>query len=271
MKVAIRESGVDGNVLVWPLEMVLRRSAELGYQAVELNSTPDTATRGSGRRRCTRGVWAADMDRHDRAELRKTVESLGLEVSSLSTTWAGTHWTPNSIEKRDSALGILEQDIQLASDLGASVILIHMGGATGTWNEVEGFLAEAAKAAERVGTVKLGFESPLWLNLGLGDISALVRMVDQVGSDHFGVYLHPMYPQGELLPHEEIELVGQRLVCLHSGPMDPTLDYQAYFDALNKVAYDGYWVFEVSGADIVDSREAWQKIVKKHWFRRPSR
>ncbi len=45
--------------------------------------------------------------------------------------------------------------------------------------------------------------------------------------------------------HEEIELVGKRMICLHSSALDFRVDYPRKFRALKNVGYDGYWVFEV--------------------------
>ena len=43
------------------------------------------------------------------------------------------------------------------------------------------------------------------------------------------------------------------------------IDYEAYLKALKKVGYDGYWVFEVSGAAIVDSKKAWNDLMARYW------
>ena len=51
--------------------------------------------------------------------------------------------------------------------------------------------------------------------------------------------------RGEQQPHEEIALVGKRMVALHSSYPSVQVDYGRMRRALAEVGYDWYWCFEV--------------------------
>ena len=265
MKVAVREDGFEGNAALLPIEMVFRRIVELGYDGVEIRTFPEDsfgAIPWVGRRR-RRGIWAEDLEKADRAQLRAIADSLGLDLSSLSTAWAWPYSELNSLESWDRGVEILKKDIELASDLGAGVILMHMGATKGTWDKIKAIFCELAAEAENYG-VKLGYESNLWHRLGLGEIDTLVEMLEDIGSRYLGVYHHSRYPRAGLPPQEEIRLIGDRLVGVHSGAIDHTMDYESYFRALKDVGYDGYWVFEVKGESIIESKKAWDKLMARY-------
>jgi sugar phosphate isomerase/epimerase len=68
----------------------------------------------------------------------------------------------------------------------------------------------------------------------------------KVDSPWFGAYEHCCWPRGETQPHEEIELFGPCIVCLHSRRLDfEHVDYGKMCAALKRAGHDGYWVFEV--------------------------
>ncbi len=265
MKVAVREDGFEGNAALFPIEMVFGRIAELGYDGVEICTLPDDsfgAIPWMGKRR-RRGLWAEDLGKADRVQLRKTADFLGLEISSLSTAWAWPYSELNPIEHWGRGIEILKKDIQLAADLGAGVILMHMGATKGTWDQIKAIFCELAVEAEKYG-VRLGYESNLWHRLGLGEIDTLLEMQEEIGSTYLGVYHHSRYPRAGLPPQKEIRLIGDRLVGVHSGAIDRAIDYESYFRALKDVGYDGHWVFEVKGESIIESKRAWDKLMARY-------
>jgi sugar phosphate isomerase/epimerase len=265
MKVAVREDGFEGNAALFPIEMVFNQIAELGYDGVEIRTFPEDqfgAIPWTGRRR-RRGIWAEDLDKAARVRLRALAESAGLAVSSLSTAWVWPFSELNPLEHWDRGVEILKKDIELSSDLGAGAILMHMGATKGTWDQIKIILCELAQEAERFG-VRLGFESNLWHRLGLGELETLMDMLEEIGNDYLGVYHHSRYPRAGLPPEEEVRLIGQRLVGVHSGLVDQSIDYESYFQALNDVGYDGYWVFEVKSESIIECKQAWDALMARY-------
>jgi sugar phosphate isomerase/epimerase len=93
--------------------------------------------------------------------------------------------------------------------------------------------------------LKIGFEAGIFARTGLGALPELIKLVDEISSPWFGVYEHCYWPRGEQQPHEEIALVGQRMVALHSSYPSVQVDYKAMRAALKEVGYDWYWCFEV--------------------------
>ncbi len=91
-------------------------------------------------------------------------------------------------------------------------------------------------------------------------------MVDEIASDHLGVYEHCYWPRGTMKPHEEIELVERRIVALHSGRMDlENVDYEAMFKALKKY-YDWYWMFEIDEwSKVEENLNLLRELMKKYW------
>lgn len=89
-------------------------------------------------------------------------------------------------------------------------------------------------------------------------------MVDEINSPHFGIYEHCYWPRGEMQPHEEIALVGKRMVCLHSFLPTVQVDYAKMLGALRDVGYDWYWVYEVPWEQAAPAVAAFRHIDKAH-------
>ena len=82
--------------------------------------------------------------------------------------------------------------------------------------------------------MKVGFEEEIFARFGLGGLDALIKLVDEVGNPWFGVYGHCSWPRGTMRDHEELELIGERLVCLHSSALDFRVDYEKKLQALKR-------------------------------------
>jgi sugar phosphate isomerase/epimerase len=257
MRVSVRE-GAFGTTD--PKEC-LQRAAEMGLNGIEFS------TRAGPRGELAlggHGLWTQGLSREDRAELKAYAESLGLELSTLSSDWSASFSrTHPDLADWDPALDFWRQDLQLAQDLGANVILMHFTDSTGPWEEVRRICQGLAELAEKY-RVKMGYESNLWRRINMGGLEDLIRLVDEVDNPWFGVYLHNQYPRFGKPAHEEIELIGDRLVCLHSSALSEDADYEKMFQALKDV-YDGYWVFEVRGEQLEASLAGWRDLIAKYW------
>ncbi|MGQ9514060.1 MAG: sugar phosphate isomerase/epimerase family protein [Thermoproteota archaeon] len=230
-----------------PFEPALRFASKLGLNGVELCLDPIPPYGHEY------GAWSERISSEERKRIMELCASYGVEVATLCSEWPWgySQYCP-SFRYWERGFEILKEDMRLTKDLGASVLLVHFGitKAEG-WAEMKNILSSITRTAESIGTV-LGFEGGIWANLGLGGLRELCQMVDEIGSPSFGVYEHCYWPRGELQPHEEIELVGKRIVGLHSGKIYVNnVDYAAMFKALRKY-YDRYWIFEIDEIDEVE-------------------
>ncbi|MBO3803260.1 MAG: sugar phosphate isomerase/epimerase [Candidatus Brockarchaeota archaeon] len=230
-----------------PFEPALRFASKLGLDGVELCLDPIPPYGPE------HGAWSEGIGKEERKRIRELCGSYGVEVATLCSEWPwGYSQYCKDFKHWARGLEILAEDMKLAADLGGKVLLVHFGASrASSWEEMKGVLRGLAREAESLGVV-LGYEGGIWKNLGLGGLGELCRMVDEVGSPSFGVYEHCYWPRGEMRPHEEIELVGKRIVGLHSGRIDPrNVDYAAMFGALKKY-YDRYWIFEIDEMEEVE-------------------
>lgn len=256
MKVSIRVGFTKPGAGEHPLEPGLKLASELGFDGIELCLEP--------KRWDVPSAWSEDLSRRDRATIRKLAERYGLEIATLSSDWPGYYssFCPR-LRHWERGLEILKSDIELAEDLGAKAILVHFAGARGTLEQAKEMLSELAYEGERR-DVRVGYESGLWTRY-LGTLEDLCRIVDEVGSKYLGVYLHNWWPRSGRPPHEEIELVGDRIVCLHSSEIDlENVDYRLMLTTLKKY-YDWYWVFEVELKDAKKNLELWRRLMAEYW------
>lgn len=244
-----------------PFEPALRFVSGLGLDGVELCLDPRSPWGEDF------GAWSEDLTVEDRQKIVRLCRSYGVELASVSSDWAWgySRYCPR-LRHWSRGLEIFKEDIRLTADLGGKVLLIHFGiSKAENWEEAKSILSSLVDVAEDY-DVKLGIEGGIWARLGLGGLRELCRMVDEIGSNHLGVYEHCYWPRGTMRPHEEIELVGHRMVGLHSGRIDlENIDYEAMFKALKKY-YDWYWIFEIDEwSEVKENFERLRKLMEKYW------
>lgn len=243
-----------------PFEPALRLCSNLDYDGVELCLEPETWARWRPL------AWSPSLKAEERVKIRRVADSYGLEIASLSSDWAWGYSTYcPKLKYWQRGIEVLKEDICLAKDLGAKAILIHFGTSQAqSWQQTKDMIKELAEEGEMRG-VRVGFEGGIWARIGLGGLKELCQMVDEVGSKWFGVYEHCYWPRGTTQPHEEINLVGERIVCLHSGRIDTkNIDYGLMLKALKKY-YDWYWVFEVEMDEAEENIKLWKEVTAKYW------
>ena len=214
----------------------LEAAQKAGYEALELCVMGDGGIRG----------WADSVTSDTIDFILKECDRTGVSVTTLSSDWVwgyGTEERPLS----DSEEGIkgLAKDAELARLLGAQAILLHFGASHGAWEDGKSILAQAGDAAAKEG-VLFGFEASLFRRSGLGEFDDLLRMLDELDHPAVGAYDHCHYPRMGKPAHVQVEQIGKRLYGYHSSLLTPeTTDYKKLFDALEKVGYQGDWVFEI--------------------------
>jgi len=257
LRVSFSQPEKDGE---HPLEPALRLCSNLGYDGIELCLEARTWTRGGLM------AWSPSLNAGERNKIRKLVDSYGLEIATLSSDWAWGYSTYcPKLKYWQRGTDVVKEDIRLAEDIGAKAILVHWGTSQAqSWQQAKEMIKELAEEGEMRG-IKVGFEGGIWARIGLGGLKELRQMVDEVGSKWFGVYEHCYWPRGTTQPHEEIELLGDRIICLHSGNIDTrNIDYELMLKALKKY-YDWYWVFEVEIDEAKENINPWKEIMAKYW------
>jgi len=243
-----------------PFEPALRLASEAKLDGVELCLDPRPPYDHHY------GAWSEDLKGDEGRRILDLCKSYGVEIASVCSDWPWgySRYCPR-FEHWSRGLEIVKQDIETSADLRVGVLLVHFGVTkAASWDEAKGILLKLAAEAEDNGIV-LGFEGGLWANTGLGGLRELCRMVDEVGSRSLGVYEHCYWPRGDMRPHEEIELVGNRIVGLHSGRIDTVnVDYEAMLKALRE-HYNRYWVLEIDWGDVRESLSSLRDVMRRYW------
>jgi len=241
MKVALRV-GMRGNDPVNPLDGALRDVKAMGYDGIELmlNTSYNVSPQGS------HGGWSSeDVTPKMRESILESCKKHGVEIATLSADWAWGYARFNpKLSQWARGVELLKADVNLAGDLGAKVILIHVGTSKGSWAEIKKIVEEVVEVGAKR-QVKIAFEAGIFAQIGLGALDALIKLVDEINNPWLGVYEHCYWPRGTQQPHEEVADVGQRIMCLHSSVLNIQVDYPKMIQALKDVGYDYYWVFEV--------------------------
>jgi sugar phosphate isomerase/epimerase len=195
-----------------PLKWAFEQGKELGFDGLELCMRAD------------RNGFVTMMRPEWRSGIADLAKEYGMPIFSLSGDWAWSYAVFNPTYK-EWAQGVkfLAKDAALLKDVAA--------------------------AGEQYG-VRFGFEANIWASTtGYGAMDSLTKMVDEVGSEYFGIYLHNAYPRGGLPLHEEIEKAGDRLVqAMHSSDLVDgriQIDWPKTLKAMETYFPDGAYTFEV--------------------------
>ena len=116
-------------------------------------------------------------------------EEHGVQVPSVFSYCAWTHalFFPD-FKDWDKGVEFIVEDAKLVKDLGAASILMHFGTTRGSWGNCKAALMDVAAACEENGVV-FGYEANIWERTELSGVDGLIRMLNEVGTPCFGVYL----------------------------------------------------------------------------------
>ena len=164
-----------------PIPHCLKRIAQVGYTGIDVSGThgrsEDPGSFDTARRRLT----------------RQTADKFQLRIEAVISH---AQLTDTLFDARRKPLD-LKGSVDLATDLGASVVTFHMGGYRKgvshdtVWQKSVSAIRDAAEygAAKHVALAVDGIW-PTWIN---HSPDALERLFDHVGSPNFGVNLDPSY------------------------------------------------------------------------------
>lgn len=250
MKISIRAAmqRVRGSA-EHPLRWAFERGSELGYDGLELCMRAD------------RNGFVTLLSEETIQGIEELIRTFDMPIYSLSGDWAWAYAVFNPTYK-EWAKGVefLARDAELAQRLGAHTILVHFASSRGSWEDCRALLTDVAAAGEQYG-VRFGYEANIWAaTTGFGELDSLIRMVDEVGSPAFGIYLHNAWPKGGLPLEQEIELAGDRLVqAMHSSSLVSSgveIAWPPVLKAMEERFPKGAYTFEVPWEEAAENKRA---------------
>lgn len=233
--------GVRLASLQQPLKKALHTAARLGAQAVEID--------GRGE------LKPADLTRTAVRQLRKLLEDLNLRVCAVGFQ---TRHGYNVADGLDRRLDATKQAMRMAYELGASVVVNHIGRipaepAGPDWDLLVQSLTDVGNFGQRVGAV-------LAAKTGSEDGQHLRRLIDALPTGAIGVDLDP----GGLIvngfsPTAALEQLGAHVLHVHArdGVRDlaqgrglevplgrGSADFSELLGALEEHGYRGYFTIQ---------------------------
>jgi D-psicose/D-tagatose/L-ribulose 3-epimerase len=212
--------------------------------------------------------------------LRRRVEAAGLGITCSTGLLADTDIGSEDAEVRAAGLKRLQQDVQLASEVGATIlcgVLYSAWGRTAFDTSRDSVLARSldvlwrvAETAHRAG-LTLGIEAINRYESSLVNTAAQARaLVDALGSPTVGVHLDTYHMNIEEPDVDRaVETAGARLVHVHCagvdrGPPGPgRFPWSDLMIALGRVRYDGWLTLECgahAGTAVANSYNLWRPL-----------
>lgn len=231
--------------LQMPLEPALERIAEAGYDGIDISGTHGPSDD------------PASVTPDLRRRTRTAAERLGLRVEAVVThaTLVDSLWTDAPLD--------LTGTVDLAVDVGAPVVVFHMGGAGDAadrqqqaWRRVVDTLKRSLDHAESRG-VRIAVDG-VWRGWIVDTPEAFLRLYDDVGSTAFGINLDPCcltllgfdpaavaaeWRQRILHAHVK-DHVGHHPEWEHRIPGEGDMDYAPVVRALRDVGFAGALAIE---------------------------
>ena len=244
---------------VHPLKWAFERGSQLGFNGLELCMVADS-----------RPISSTQLTPEIRHGITALSKEYKMPIYSLSADWL---WAYGAFFPTYAGWGrsieLLAEDARLAREVGAHSILMHFARSKGTWEECRALLRDVAAVGKEYG-VRFGYESNVWaVGPGFGELDSLVRMVDEVGSAYFGVYMHNSWPRAGQPLELEMEQCGTRLmqtmhfVSLVTGQVQ--VDWPKAFVAMKKYFADGACTLEGPWEHAEENKKLLDEAIAKYW------
>ncbi|MFN8164495.1 MAG: sugar phosphate isomerase/epimerase family protein [Solirubrobacterales bacterium] len=224
------------------LEEALRRLASFGFDEIQLSICPPH-------------VWPRELGPADRTELRRLFDRFGLRARCLNQRFADVNLASINPGIRDETIRQIQEDIDLAADLGGEFVVVNPGKPTPLFSpppeEIWRLSREAIERCVEHG-VRRGITCVLE-NTGYSlcpraaDLARMVREVDSPNCRiHYDVANANLYEP----PTEALRTLGPLLASVdlsdndgetwtHSPVGQGTIDWPGVADALRAVAFNG--------------------------------
>jgi sugar phosphate isomerase/epimerase len=237
------------------LDEAIRRLADHGFRFFELTSTPPHPT-------------PEELDGPARRRLAQLCARLGIQPLAVQPTFADVNLATLNRGIREESVRQIQGCIQLASDLGASIVVVVPGRVrplipppfADSLAQAAGSLEACLLLAERLG-ITLALESTPYSITP--DAARLLQLVDRLGHPQVGVALDVANnsmvepPEGALRavrPHLRLVHVSDTMPTqwLHAAVGDGSLDFASIARTLHEIGYEGPTILETTVADDPD-------------------
>ena len=195
-----------------PVEQALREAKEMGFEGVELTFETGAFAPGISKARCL--------------EIRREADRLKMKIETMASGafWGQSYSSPDPAV-RAKAVAFTKEYLQVASWVGAKVVLVIPGAVAVPWDPskpvvpyaevwkraTEGLRKVLPTAAKL--KVAIGLEN-VW-NWFLSDPVAMREFVDQFKSQWVGVYFDVANVLMNGYPEHWIEILGKRIKAVH--------------------------------------------------------
>lgn len=255
------------NMLLWSTDVsgpahqpVFERLREIGFDGVEIP------------------IFDREVDKY--AELGERLERLGFERLAVAVRGQGESPISPDPAERANAVAATKANLDSAAALGASLLCGPLGAPLGVFSgaaptaeekarSVE-YLREVAEHADELGvTIALEYLNrfEMYLTNSAADLAALVREVDhprvRMMYDTFHAHIE------EKDPREALRACSDVMVHVHASENDRStpgtgqVDWDATFDGLREIGYDGWIVVEAFGdalPELAAATKIWRRL-----------
>jgi protein FrlC len=230
------------------LDDAIRRIASLGFEGVEIRAGElDAAPRR--------------LKPRDRRALRKTIESIGLSVYSLTPDWSDQNLASSNPFTRKESVRQVKEAIELAADLGAKYFTIlpgrqHAIGAPPAEtcrNWSLNSLTECVSIAEKLNVILCLEGAPDQIIFKEEDLLNMIRAVDSksllLAADTSHAYVLSD-------PPTYFRKIANYVGIVHIADTDGTpnahlplglgkVDFRSVLETLGDIGYSGYYLLEI--------------------------
>lgn len=206
-------------------------------------------------------LQATAFGSYERHELRRTITSAGLSVSSTNPGFLDINLISPSNDFRRASLCAIRAELELAHDLEAPIVILMPGRrhalspapeeACRWWLDqaLEILLERAAKLGVTIAmeTNPYGY---------LGSARQLCELVDHVGSPNLGIAYDVANTINQEDPLDGVRAAGHRIRIAHmsdtwrerwahTSPGRGEVDFERYAEALRAIGFDGVTIYEL--------------------------
>lgn len=231
----------------YPLEEVIKRLSEIGYDAIELGCAQPHA-------------WPYYLDTEDRKNIKTCLNDHNLLVSSILPApggGPGGNVASNKKAERDWTVQYFKDCLDMGLDIGDCKTLLCVCGWYGygtkkrdAWNWAMESLSEVAEYAAKSGVTLMLEPTATDSNL-VECCEDAINMMEDIGKENVKLMFdttHVLYRNE--VPSDYVYLMGKDLKHVHFADYNRTApgtggcDFTDIMKALKKIEYDGYITME---------------------------
>lgn len=231
-----------------PIDDAIRRLAGLGFRHVELMAAPPH-------------LWPRDVDRLRREQLRNLCNSLGVEIVSINPTFLDLNLASPNPGIREESIRQLQEAADLASDLGAKVLVSVSGqrhpliapSQQWLWNTVKESIHRCLEHCVKRG-IHLGLENG-WTVINRAQ--QMVQMAREIDNPSFGIVYDVANAAMVHSPTDGLKMIGSHLIHVHLSDTDyrtwkhnpvgdGVVNFSQVAQTLREIGYEGVSILEIT-------------------------